>query len=147
GDSAGRDREDRQPATARLGRGSRRRVGGGGTALSNSTTALTERRLRWLNELSHDEAVGALLLICHSRRWAEQVAELRPYADADALYKTADQVWLGLRPEDWLEALDGHPRIGEGGGASAEASRMEQAGVSGAEADVQVAIAAGNREY
>ena len=51
-----------------------------------------------------------------------------------------------LRPEDWLEALDGHPRIGERGGASAESSRMEQAGVSRAHTDVPVALAAGNRE-
>ena len=115
--------------------------------MSNSTTGLTERRLRWFNELSHDEAVGALLLICHSRRWAEKVADSRPYDDADALYKVADDVWLGLQPEDWLEALDGHPRIGERGGTSAESSRIEQAGVSGADADVQAAIAAGNREY
>lgn len=115
--------------------------------MSSSTTGLAERRLRWFNELSHDEAVGALLLICHSRRWAEQVADLRPYDDADALYNAADEVWLNLRPEDWLEALDGHPRIGERGGASAESSRMEQAGVSRADADVQVALAAGNREY
>ncbi len=115
--------------------------------MSNSTTGLAERRLRWFNELSHDEAVGALLLICHSRRWAEQVADLRPYDDAAALYNAADEVWLSLRPEDWLEALDGHPRIGERGGASAESSRMEQAGVSGADVDVQVALAAGNREY
>ena len=114
--------------------------------MSNSTTGLTERRLRWFNELSHDEAVGALLLICHSRRWAEQVADLRPYDDADALYKAADEIWLGLQPEDWLEALDGHPRIGERGGTSAESSQVEQAGVSRA-ADVQAALAAGNRDY
>ena len=62
--------------------------------MSSSTTGLAERRLRWFNELSHDEAVGALLLICHSRRWAEQVADLRPYDDADALYNAADEVWL-----------------------------------------------------
>jgi OHCU decarboxylase len=106
-----------------------------------------ERQLRWFNELPREEAVGALLLICHSRRWAEQVADARAFFHAEALYKTADDVWLALSPQDWLEALDAHPRIGEQGGGSAESSRREQAGVAQAGADVQALIAAGNREY
>jgi OHCU decarboxylase len=106
-----------------------------------------EMQLRWFNELSKEEAVGALLLVCHSRTWAEQVAAQRPYSDLDALLTAADDVWMALRPEDWLEALDAHPRIGERGGRSAEFSEREQAGVGAAADDVQAAIAAGNAQY
>ena len=130
-----------------------------------------ERQLRWFNELSKKEAVGALLLVCHSRKWARQVAAGRPYDDVDALLVchsrkwatqvaagrpyddvdsllvAADKTWMALEPQDWLEALDAHPRIGERGGKSAEFSKQEQAGVGNAGQDVQAAIAAGNAEY
>ncbi|HET9007618.1 MAG TPA: 2-oxo-4-hydroxy-4-carboxy-5-ureidoimidazoline decarboxylase, partial [Actinomycetes bacterium] len=88
-----------------------------------------------------------LLAVCHSRRWAEAVAAGRPYPDAAALQRAADEIWTGLGPGDWLEALEGHPRIGEGGGASADWSRQEQAGVGDADQDTQAAIARGNAEY
>jgi len=104
-------------------------------------------RLAWFNGLARPVAVSALLTVCHSRRWAEAVADVRPYADADALHRTADEVWQGLDPADWREALHGHPRIGDRGGTSAEFSRQEQAGMSGAAEDMRAAIAAGNRAY
>jgi OHCU decarboxylase len=97
------------------------------------------------NELPEDKAVSELLAVCHSRRWAEAVAAGRPYADVAALQQAADEVWTGLTPDDWLEALEAHPRIGESGGSSADWSRQEQAGVGGA--DVQERLAVGNAEY
>ncbi|HET6921146.1 MAG TPA: 2-oxo-4-hydroxy-4-carboxy-5-ureidoimidazoline decarboxylase [Jiangellaceae bacterium] len=109
--------------------------------------SVEERQLRWFNELSDEEAVGALLLVCHSRHWASEVAAQRPFPDSDALLVAADDTWMALRPEDWLEALDAHPRIGERGGRSAEFSEREQAGLGVAGEDVQSAIAAGNAEY
>jgi OHCU decarboxylase len=104
-------------------------------------------RLRWFNELSEEEAVAELLAACHSRRWAEEVAAGRPYADVAALRRAADTVWTGLGPEDWLEAFEAHPRIGEGGGASAEWSRQEQAGVGDADPEVRERLARANAEY
>jgi OHCU decarboxylase len=98
------------------------------------------------NQLSDEEAAAQLLAVCHSRRWAKEVAAGRPYADLAALQRAADEVWLGLGPEDWLEAFAAHPRIGEAGGASADWSRQEQAGVGGA-SDVQERLARGNADY
>jgi OHCU decarboxylase len=109
-------------------------------------TAATER-LGWFNGLPQDEAVDVLLRVCHSQRWADAVAQRRPYPDLDKLQETADSVWMGLEPTDWREALEGHPRIGEQGGSSADFSQQEQAGMSGATDDVRAAIAAGNRAY
>lgn len=106
-----------------------------------------QRRLRWFNGLPDDEAVGELLAVCHSRRWATRVAAGRPYAGLAALQKAADEVWTGLDPADWLEALEAHPRIGERGGGSAGWSRQEQAGVGAAGEDAQAAIARGNADY
>jgi OHCU decarboxylase len=102
--------------------------------------------LERFNQLSDEEAAAELLAVCHSRRWAKQVAAGRPYADVAALERVADEVWLGLGPEDWLEAFAAHPRIGEGGGASADWSRQEQADVGGS-TEVQQRLARGNAEY
>jgi OHCU decarboxylase len=111
------------------------------------TSTMEERQLRWFNELKKKEAIGALLLVCHSRKWATQVAAGRPYENVDSLLVAADKTWMALEPQDWLEALDAHPRIGERGGKSAEFSKQEQAGVGNAGQDVHAAIAAGNAEY
>jgi OHCU decarboxylase len=108
-------------------------------------TGLT--RLHWFNELSDEAAAAELLAVCHSRRWAKEVAAGRPYADLAAVQEAADAVWMELSPEDWLEAFAAHPRIGERGGGSAEWSRQEQAGVGAAGEDVQAAIARGNAGY
>ena len=106
-----------------------------------------ERRLVWFNDLPDDQAVDELLAVCHSRRWATRVAAHRPFPDLAALQRTADEVWTGLEPGDWLEAFVAHPRIGERGGGSANWSGKEQAGVGAAGQDVQAAIASGNAAY
>ena len=104
-------------------------------------------RLGWFNGLPSEAATGELLAVCHSPRWAGRVAAGRPYADVAALQQAADETWMALGPDDWLEAFAAHPRIGQGGGASADWSRQEQAGVGGAGQDVQDQLARGNAEY
>lgn len=104
-------------------------------------------RLDWFNHLPEEEAAGELLAVCHSPRWARQVAAGRPYADVAALQAAGDRIWTALGPEDWLEAFAAHPRIGEGGGSSPAWSRQEQSGVGGAGEDVREALARGNAEY
>jgi OHCU decarboxylase len=103
--------------------------------------------LRSLNALPRDAALEQFLSICSSRRWAESMTDSRPFGDVDHLQRTAESVWLGLGPDDWLEALAGHPRIGERGGAAEEHSRREQAGMTEASRYVRAAIATGNRQY
>jgi OHCU decarboxylase len=103
--------------------------------------------LRGLNALPREAAVAQFLSICSSRAWAEAMTDSRPFADVDQLQRVAETVWLGLGPDDWLEALEGHPRIGERGGAAEEHSRREQAGMDQASFSVRAAIAAGNRQY
>jgi 2-oxo-4-hydroxy-4-carboxy-5-ureidoimidazoline decarboxylase len=100
-----------------------------------------------LNALPREAAVQQFLSVCSSRRWAASMADSRPFSDKAQLQRTAESVWLGLGPDDWLEALAGHPRIGERGGAAEEHSRQEQAGMRDAAQDVRAAIAAGNRQY
>jgi OHCU decarboxylase len=104
-------------------------------------------RLEWFNALTRTAALEQLLSICSSRRWAEAMVDARPFDDLASLQEKADSVWLALGPEDWLQALEGHPRIGEKGGAAEDHSRQEQAGMQKASVSVRDAIADGNRRY
>ena len=76
-----------------------------------------------------------------------QMAEGRPYRDLDALIDAAERAWSELEPSDWAEAMAGHPRIGERGGASPAASEREQSGVRSASADALEELADENRRY
>jgi 2-oxo-4-hydroxy-4-carboxy-5-ureidoimidazoline decarboxylase len=82
-----------------------------------------------------------------SEKWVRQMAEGRPYRDLDALIDAAERAWSELEPSDWAEAMAGHPRIGERGGASPAASEREQSGVRSASADALEELADENRRY
>jgi 2-oxo-4-hydroxy-4-carboxy-5-ureidoimidazoline decarboxylase len=70
-----------------------------------------------------------------------------PYADRPALFEAADLAWSKLEPSDWAEALAGHPRLGESGGSSPNASELEQKRVREAGVNVQSELAEANRDY
>lgn len=67
---------------------------------------------RW-NALPAAEAASAILPCCGSRAWALQLTASRPIVDMQALLSRSDAVWESLTREDWQEAFDSHPRLGE----------------------------------
>lgn len=109
--------------------------------------------LAWLNALPPDEASKELLKCCGSTRWAEAVANGRPYQSLDDLLTTANNAWGALDRADWLEAFRSHPKIGEKKAANAVStqsqqwSAQEQTGVQQAAQDVIDRLATLNREY
>lgn len=118
-----------------------------------STASEEDGHVEKLNRLAGEEAVRVLLDCCGSRRWAREVAALRPFRDADALHDAGRRAWFGLDREDWLEAFRSHPRIGERKAearVSVEARRWsegEQSRARDASAETLAALAAANREY
>jgi 2-oxo-4-hydroxy-4-carboxy-5-ureidoimidazoline decarboxylase len=94
-----------------------------------------------LNAASAADAEAALLSCCGSRSFAHSVAAGRPYGSADALLAAITSVFSTLAWDDVLEAMRGHPRIGE---RAAGQSAAEQAGVTGAS---RAALADANRAY
>lgn len=72
-----------------------------------------EDALTHWNALSPDAAAQAILPCCGSRAWAHTMAEQRPIGSAEQLLEIAGEVWRGLPEEDWHEAFQSHPRIGE----------------------------------
>ena len=86
-----------------------------------------------------------VLLGCLSvPRWADDVLAGQPYDDQDALIAAADAAARELTDEELDEALSGHPRIGERGGAQ---SRREQSGVDPTAGDTAARLKAGNAAY
>jgi 2-oxo-4-hydroxy-4-carboxy-5-ureidoimidazoline decarboxylase len=113
---------------------------------------MSEVLLRW-NRLSAEEAAQEILACCGSAAWARTLVARRPFKDEAHLVGASDEIWSHLGTRDWIEAFSKHPRIGEGKApqaASAQSagwSAQEQQNVAAAAEAVQLALAAGNREY
>ena len=108
---------------------------------------------RRLDLATMDEAREMLFACCGSTRWVTLMLARRPFASRNRLLAAANDVWNALFEDDWKEAFDQHPRIGERNLAQAKfaetraLSEQEQAGVSGASEDVMAALAEVNRAY
>ncbi len=107
---------------------------------------------RW-NALDKDAAEAEILPCCGSRRWAQELAMARPFAEDAELCELSDRIWLGLTTADWDEAFRTHPRIGERKAIetatqqSAAWSSEEQSGVGRSDANVLASLERGNRLY
>ena len=109
--------------------------------------------LEQLNNAANETAESAFLSCCGSRRWAQKMAEARPFADVSALLNQAEKIWQSLAPQDWLEAFAAHPKIGarksvpQATAQSAEWSHSEQSGTQTATDSVRVQLEEANRLY
>jgi OHCU decarboxylase len=117
---------------------------------------MTERAAVSVADLDVMPAAAAAPLLdscCGSREWVRRMLGRRPFGSADALLRSADEVWWALERADWLEAFAHHPRIGERDSAAPQDARArawsagEQLGVARADAGVRASLADGNREY
>ncbi len=75
--------------------------------------AYAQAGLRYLNSLSRKAACDVLGSCCGSSRWAQALAERRPFGSLQELREESDSVFDGLESNDLLEAFATHPRIGE----------------------------------
>ncbi len=104
------------------------------------------------NAMEAPAAAQAVLPCCGSEAWADGLAARRPLGSLPELLAASDTAWWSLTEEDWREAFDSHPRIGEQHpqGTSSETgkrwSSAEQSGLD-SEHDVTARIAQGNRAY
>jgi len=113
--------------------------------IAEHTLQCVNRVAAYLNGLPEDKARAALAKCCGARRWVDELLAARPFPSDAALLAQAARVWWALGREDWLEAFQGHPRIGER--TAEEWSRREQAGVDAAGAATRAALARENVAY
>jgi 2-oxo-4-hydroxy-4-carboxy-5-ureidoimidazoline decarboxylase len=110
---------------------------------------------RW-NEVDAEAAAQEVLPCCGSRAWAQGLAARRPFAAAQPFFEASDAVCAGLAEDDWREAFDSHPRIGQQHSRAATAeslawsSEEQQAATSASGSNqeaARLALAEGNRQY
>lgn len=103
-----------------------------------------------VNALPRAELLTRLRACLDVPRWAEEVADRRPFTDAAEVRAAADEAAAGLTTGEIHAALAAHPRIGErpsGGDSSAALSRSEQSGVDSQDSELQRALREGNEAY
>ena len=103
--------------------------------------------------LPMEDAEQALLRCCGSKNWANKMAKSRPFGSLEAMYNAATKIWEDLKFQDWLEAFEHHPRIGDSQALAARFastrnwSANEQAGVEVAEEQILDKLKSGNEKY
>jgi 2-oxo-4-hydroxy-4-carboxy-5-ureidoimidazoline decarboxylase len=97
------------------------------------------------NGLPIDELRSRLLRCVAVPRWANTVADRRPYVDLAELLSTADELTAGLADDEVLLALADHPKIGQR--TNSAWSRTEQSGVDDRDADLAQRLRDGNIAY
>mgnify|MGYP000701449822 CR=1 FL=1 len=109
--------------------------------------------LEELNALSEDKATHAFMQCCTSSTWVARLVAARPFSDEAALREAANEAWKGLAESDYLEAFEGHPKIGDVNSLRAkyantkELASGEQSSVNEATEEVLQTLAKGNDDY
>jgi 2-oxo-4-hydroxy-4-carboxy-5-ureidoimidazoline decarboxylase len=93
-----------------------------------------------LNNAKDSMAREVFLQCCSSDAWVNRMLESRPFESAQELFNCANTHWQNLTQEDYLQAFDGHPKIGE-------LAAGEQTQVNAASEDVLQTLAQGNADY
>jgi 2-oxo-4-hydroxy-4-carboxy-5-ureidoimidazoline decarboxylase len=106
-----------------------------------------------LNGLDAAALGDALRNCCGSTVWIERMRAVFPVESKVELFLAAVEVWRACGEEDWREAFEHHPKIGDMESlkkkfaATGAWAAAEQAGTSGAAIEVLEALADGNKRY
>ncbi|WP_448547893.1 2-oxo-4-hydroxy-4-carboxy-5-ureidoimidazoline decarboxylase [Thalassotalea fusca] len=109
--------------------------------------------LQTLNQLPASEAHHHFMQCCTAQRWVDEMVAARPFDSIDKLRKVADEVWQNCSEDDFLQAFDGHPKIGDVNSLRAKYANTkalasgEQSAVNVASEAVLQALAQGNTDY
>jgi len=109
--------------------------------------------LEQLNNLTEEQARHVFMQCCTSANWVEAMVKARPFDNRQAITHQADVAWQGLKEVDYLEAFEGHPKIGDVNSLRAkyantkELAGNEQKSVQDADDAVLEALAKGNNDY
>ncbi len=106
-----------------------------------------------LNRLSEADATAAFIQCCTAQRWVERMVIDRPFESLPEMLEISDRIWEECDVDDYLEAFEGHPRIGDVESLAKKYANTkgwaggEQKGVEGADASVIQRLADGNKQY
>ena len=106
-----------------------------------------------LNKLTPSQLKEQLTKCCGSSAWVNKMASQFPLRDEQELFQKADEFWNSLAEQDWLEAFEHHPKIGdinslkEKFANTANWASGEQASVQQASQQTLEQLAEGNKQY
>jgi len=106
-----------------------------------------------LNDQTPEQANHTFMQCCTSTTWVKAMVKARPFLDEIAVAKQADLAWQELEENDYLEAFEGHPKIGDVSSLRAkyantkELAGNEQGLVKEANDDVLEVLSQGNTDY
>jgi len=66
-----------------------------------------------LNALKPEAAHLAFMQCCTANAWVERMVKAMPFSSVETLVSQADINWQGLTQADYLQAFEGHPKIGD----------------------------------
>lgn len=90
---------------------------------------------------------------CGSSSWVNKMLSVFPVEDLVELFEAAEEKWYQCSEEDWKEAFDHHPKIGdinslrEKFAATKNWASKEQSGVDNASENIITQLAEGNNKY
>ena len=106
-----------------------------------------------LNNQTVEQANHTFMQCCTSSVWGERMVSSRPFTSEKKLKESANTIWQSLEETDFLEAFEGHPKIGDVNSLRAkyantkELAGNEQGLVKQANDDVLEVLAQGNSDY
>lgn len=106
-----------------------------------------------LNALPPEEANTWFMQICTAPRWCKMMVESMPFASMSSIVEQAKAHWSDMQEEDFLEAFQGHPMIGdintlrEKFAATKALASNEQAGTANADESTLNALHEANHKY
>jgi 2-oxo-4-hydroxy-4-carboxy-5-ureidoimidazoline decarboxylase len=106
-----------------------------------------------LNTQNPEQATHTFMQCCTSSNWVKTMVKAIPFMDKKAVVDQANLAWQNLEEADYLEAFDGHPKIGDVNSLRAkyantkELASNEQGLVKEANNDVLEVLSLGNTDY
>ncbi len=106
-----------------------------------------------LNRLNEADATTAFTQCCTSTRWVERMVIDRPFESLAEMLEISDRIWEECDVDDYLEAFEGHPRIGDVESLAKKYANTktwaggEQKGVEGADRAILERLSKGNADY
>lgn len=106
-----------------------------------------------LNVLSESDATQQFMQCCTSTTWVKKMVQAMPFTNENILVNSANDFWENLAEADYLEAFEGHPKIGNVNSLRAKYANTkalasgEQSSVNEASDAVLHALTKGNDDY
>lgn len=106
-----------------------------------------------LNVLPAEGASIAFSNCCTSHAWIDGMVAARPFISLEQCHEVALSIWAGLSEQDFLQAFEGHPKIGdvtslrEKYAHTKKLASGEQSSVNDASEGIIQALSEGNTAY